>query len=422
MQGSPEDEQMQGFFKRFGIPVPPGMPPQNGRGQQPMPDKQVYATGSGFIVASDGYILTNAHVVKDADEVMVKLNDKREFKAKVIGIDLRTDVAVLKINASNLPKVSIGNPDTIKVGEWVAAIGAPFGLENTMTVGIVSAKGRALPQENFVPFIQTDVAINPGNSGGPLFNLKGEVIGINSQIYSRTGGYMGLSFAIPINVAIDVMNQLKTNGKVIRGWLGIAIQEVTKELSESFGMKNTNGALVAGIEKGAPAEKGGLLPGDVITKFDGKLIESSSDLPKAVGNTKPGKIVVAEVFRKGGIKTLNLTVGEMPTDQAEVIASNKQPEKSEVNRMGLVLKEAPPQQRKKMNGKKGLLVVDAQGSAAAAGIRRGDIILALNNSEVESAEAFAKEVASIPNGKTVAVLVLRNDETLYVPVKITSDR
>jgi serine protease Do len=422
MQGSPEDEQMQEFFKRFGIPVPPGMPPQNGRGQQPSPDKQVYATGSGFIVASDGYILTNAHVVKDADEVMVKFNDKREFKAKVIGIDLRTDVAVLKINANNLPKVSIGNPDTIKVGEWVAAIGAPFGLENTMTVGIVSAKGRALPQENFVPFIQTDVAINPGNSGGPLFNLKGEVIGINSQIYSRTGGYMGLSFAIPINVAIDVMNQLKTNGKVIRGWLGIAIQEVTKELSESFGMKNTNGALVAGIEKGAPAEKGGLLPGDVITKFDGKLIEASSDLPKVVGNTKPGKTAVAEVFRKGSVKTLNLTVGEMPSDQVEVIASNKQPEKAEVNRMGLVLKEAPPQQRKKMNGKKGLLVVDAQGSAAAAGLRRGDIILALNNSEVESAEAFAKEVASIPNGKTVAVLILRNDETLYVPVKITSDR
>jgi serine protease Do len=422
MQGSPEDEQMQEFFKRFGIPVPPGMPPQNGRGQQATPEKQVYATGSGFIVTPDGYILTNAHVVKDADEVMVKLNDKREFKAKVIGIDLRTDVAVLKVNATNLPKVNIGNPDTIKVGEWVAAIGAPFGLENTMTVGIVSAKGRALPQENFVPFIQTDVAINPGNSGGPLFNLKGEVIGINSQIYSRTGGYMGLSFAIPINVAMDVMNQLKANGKVIRGWLGIAIQEVTKELSESFGMKNTNGALVAGIEKGAPADKGGLLPGDVIIKFDGKMIESSSDLPKAVGNTKPGKTVVAEVFRKGSVKTLNLTVGEMPSDQAEVIASNKTPEKAEVNRLGLVLKEAPPLQRKKMNGKKGLLVVDAQGSAAAAGIRRGDIVLALNNSEVESADAFAKEVATIPNGKTVALLILRNDETLYVPVKITSDR
>ena len=422
MQGSPEDEQMQEFFKRFGIPVPPGMPPHNGRGQQGAPEKQVYATGSGFIVTGDGYILTNAHVVKDADEVMVKLNDKREFKAKVIGIDLRTDVAVLKLNATNLPKVVIGNPDTIKVGEWVAAIGAPFGLENTMTVGIVSAKGRALPQENFVPFIQTDVAINPGNSGGPLFNLKGEVIGINSQIYSRTGGYMGLSFAIPINVAMDVMNQLKANGKVIRGWLGIAIQEVTKELSESFGMKNTNGALVAGIEKGAPADKGGLQPGDVITKFDGKIIESSSDLPKAVGNTKPGKTVVAEVFRKGSVKTLNLTVGEMPSDQAEVIANNKTPEKAEVNRLGLVLKEAPPQQRKKMNGKKGLLVVDAQGSAAAAGIRRGDIVLALNNSEVESADAFAKEVATIPNGKTVALLILRNDETLYVPVKITNDR
>lgn len=422
MQGSPEDEQMQEFFKRFGIPVPPGMPPQNGRGQQANPEKQVYATGSGFIVSGDGYILTNAHVVKDADEVMVKLNDKREFKAKVIGIDLRTDVAVLKVNATNLPKVSIGNPDTIKVGEWVAAIGAPFGLENTMTVGIVSAKGRALPQENFVPFIQTDVAINPGNSGGPLFNLKGEVIGINSQIYSRTGGYMGLSFAIPINVAMDVMNQLKANGKVIRGWLGIAIQEVTKELSESFGMKNTNGALVAGIEKGAPAEKGGLQPGDVITKFDGKVIESSSDLPKAVGNTKPGRTVVAEVFRKGSVKTLNLTVGEMPSDQAEVIANNKTPEKADVNRLGLVLKEAPPQQRKKMNGKKGLLVVDAQGSAASAGIRRGDIVLALNNSEVESADAFAKEVATIPNGKTVALLILRNDETLYVPVKITNER
>ena len=422
MQGSPEDEQMQEFFKRFGIPVPPGMPPQNGRGQQATPEKQVYATGSGFIVSGDGYILTNAHVVKDADEVMVKLNDKREFKAKVIGIDLRTDVAVLKLNATNLPKVAIGNPDTIKVGEWVAAIGAPFGLENTMTVGIVSAKGRALPQENFVPFIQTDVAINPGNSGGPLFNLKGEVIGINSQIYSRTGGYMGLSFAIPINVAMDVMNQLKANGKVIRGWLGIAIQEVTKELSESFGMKNTNGALVAGIEKGAPADKGGLQPGDVITKFDGKAIESSSDLPKAVGNTKPGKTVVAEVFRKGNVKILNLTVGEMPSDQSEVIANNKTPEKAEVNRLGLVLKEAPPQQRKKMNGKKGLLVVDAQGSAAAAGIRRGDIVLALNNSEVESADTFAKEVATIPNGKTVALLILRNDETLYVPVKITNER
>ena len=385
-------------------------------------EKQVYATGSGFIVTGDGYVLTNAHVVKDADEVMVKLNDKREFKAKVIGIDLRTDVAVLKLNATNLPKVAIGNPDTIKVGEWVAAIGAPFGLENTMTVGIVSAKGRALPQENFVPFIQTDVAINPGNSGGPLFNLKGEVIGINSQIYSRTGGYMGLSFAIPINVAMDVMNQLKANGKVIRGWLGIAIQEVTKELSESFGMKNTNGALVAGIEKGAPADKGGLQPGDVITKFDGKAIESSSDLPKAVGNTKPGKTVVAEVFRKGNVKILNLTVGEMPSDQSEVIANNKTPEKAEVNRLGLVLKEAPPQQRKKMNGKKGLLVVDAQGSAAAAGIRRGDIVLALNNSEVESADTFAKEVATIPNGKTVALLILRNDETLYVPVKITNER
>jgi len=421
-----EDEEMQEFFRRF-FGQPPGQRPQpsprgrrapNGSGdEQPQVPRGV---GSGFIISADGYVLTNAHVVEGADEVFVTLTDKREFKAKIIGSDRRTDVALVKIDGSNLPRLTMGDSSKLRVGEWVIAIGSPFGLENTVTAGIVSANSR--DTGDYLPLIQTDVAVNPGNSGGPLINMRGEVVGINSQIYSRTGGYMGLSFAIPINVAMDVMNQLKANGKVIRGWLGIAIQEVTKELSESFGMKNTNGALVAGIEKGAPADKGGLQPGDVITKFDGKAIESSSDLPKAVGNTKPGKTVVAEVFRKGNVKILNLTVGEMPSDQSEVIANNKTPEKAEVNRLGLVLKEAPPQQRKKMNGKKGLLVVDAQGSAAAAGIRRGDIVLALNNSEVESADTFAKEVATIPNGKTVALLILRNDETLYVPVKITNER
>jgi serine protease Do len=275
-----------------------------------------------------------------------------------------------------------------------------------------------LPQENFVPFIQTDVAINPGNSGGPLFNLKGEVVGINSQIYSRTGGYMGLSFAIPIDVAIDISNQLKASGKISRGWLGIGIQEITKELAESFGMKNTNGALVAGVEKGSPAEKGGLEAGDVITKFDGKAIVASSDLPRAVGATKPNKQVPVEVLRKGATKTLNVTLGEMPSDNEIATSAGKLPAKPEVNRIGLLLKELTPQQKKKLNGKNGLLVVDSQGAAAQAGLRRGDVILGLNNSEVESLEQFNKQVAAAPSGKTVALLVQRGENTLYVPVKV----
>jgi serine protease Do len=301
----------------------------------------------------------------------------------------------------------------------VAAIGSPFGLENTMTAGIVSAKGRALPQENFVPFIQTDVAINPGNSGGPLFNLAGEVVGINSQIYSRSGGSMGLSFAIPIDVAIDVSNQLKSSGKVTRGWLGIAIQELTKDLAESFGMKNTNGALVAGVEKNGPADKGGLEAGDVITKFDGKAIVTSADLPRAVGASKPGKIAVVEILRKGSAKTLSIGVGEMPSESAEVAQSNKPAGKAEANKIGLMLKELTPQQKKKLNGKNGLLVIDSMGAAAQAGIRRGDVILGLNNSEIQSLEQFNKQVNSAAAGKTVAVLVQRAENTLYVPIKIS---
>ncbi|NBO11038.1 MAG: Do family serine endopeptidase, partial [Methylophilaceae bacterium] len=363
-------------------------------------------------------ILTNAHVVNAADEVIVKLSDKREFKAKIIGADRRTDVALLKIDASGLPKVAIGDPNQLKVGEWVAAIGSPFGLENTMTAGIVSAKGRALPQENFVPFIQSDVAINPGNSGGPLFNLKGEVVGINSQIYSRSGGSMGLSFSIPIDVAIDISNQLKAGGKISRGWLGIAIQEISKELAESFGMKNTNGALVAGVEKGSPADKGGLEAGDVILKFDGKSIGTSSDLPRIVASVKPGKTASAEVLRKGTVKTLSLTVGEAPSEKDEVVNPNKNNGKTEFNRIGLLLRDLSPQQKKKLNGKGGLLVIDAQGGAAQAGVRRGDVVLALNNTEIQSLEQFNKILAGISTGKTVAVLVQRGDNTLYVPIKV----
>ncbi len=409
---TPNDEALGELFRRFGIPAPgaPGAP-QEYKSQ---------SLGSGFVISSDGYILTNAHVINEADEVIVKLSDKREFKAKIIGADKRTDVALIKIEGSGFPKVVMGDPNLLKVGEWVVAIGSPFGLENTVTQGIVSAKGRALPQENFVPFIQTDVAINPGNSGGPLFNLNGEVVGINSQIYSRSGGYMGLSFAIPIDVAIDVSNQLKSAGKVTRGWLGIGIQEITKDLADSFGMKNTNGALISNVEKGSPADKGGLEAGDVIVKFDGKPITTSSDLPRAVGATKPGKQAAVEVLRRGASRTLNITVGEMPVDKDEVAGNgSKPPAKPEVNRIGLVLKELTPQQKKKLNSKNGLLVVEAQGAAAQAGIRRGDIILGLNNSELQSVEQFNKQITGMANGKTVALLVQRGENTLYVPVKIS---
>ncbi len=412
--GFQDDEQFNELFRRFGLPVP-GAP----RGQAPQQEFKSQSLGSGFIISSDGYVLTNAHVINAADEVIVKLSDKREFKAKIIGSDRRTDVALLKIDASGLPKVSIGDPNQLKVGEWVAAIGSPFGLENTMTAGIVSAKGRALPQENFVPFIQTDVAINPGNSGGPLFNLKGEVVGINSQIYSRSGGSMGLSFAIPIDVAMDVSNQLKSGGKIARGWLGVSIQEITKDLADSFGMKNTNGALVAGVEKSGPADKGGLVAGDVILKFDGKAINSSSDLPRAVGGVKPGKSVNVEVLRKGAAKTLSVVVAEAPNDKDDVSSPSKGATKPEVNRIGLILNELTPQQKKKLNGKNGLLVTDSQGASALAGVRRGDIVLGINNAEVATVEQFNKTLSGISNGKTVAVLVLRGESTLYVPIKVT---
>jgi serine protease Do len=416
-QGMPNDEALGELFRRFGIPMPPGVPGAPG-GQGVPEEYKSQSLGSGFIISNDGYVLTNAHVIRNASEVMVKLNDKREFIAKIIGFDSRTDVALLKIEANGLPKVTFGNPELLKVGEWVVAIGSPFGLESTLTAGVVSAKGRALPQENFVPFIQTDVAINPGNSGGPLFNLKGEVVGINSQIYSRTGGYMGLSFAIPIDVALDISDQLRATGKVTRGWLGIGIQEINKELAESFGMKNTNGALVSNVEKGSPAEKGGVEAGDVILKFDNKAVVASSDLPRIVGATKPGKKVPVEVLRKGAIRNLTIALGEMPTEQNDVPVGSKPPAKTEANRLGLILRDLTPQQKRQINGKNGLLVVDAQAPAAQAGIRRGDVVLGFNNTEVQSLEQFDKQIAAIPAGKTVALLILREQATLYVPIKI----
>jgi serine protease Do len=410
-QLSPQEEHMQEFFNRFGIPMPPGMGPND---QQ---QKQMSATGSGFILESDGYIITNAHVVGEADSIIVKLADKREFQAKLLGIDRRTDVALLKIDAKDLPAVKLGNPKNIKVGEWVAAIGSPFGLENTMTVGVVSAKGRALPQqENYVPFIQTDVAINPGNSGGPLFNTNGEVIGINSQIYSRTGGYMGLSFAIPIDVAMDVAAQLKNNGRVVRGWLGIAIQEVTDELTEALGLKDKSGALVAAVNKGAPAGKAGIEAGDVILKFNNKVIETSSDLPKYVRLTKPNNVVPVEIWRNANIKTLRVKIGEMPDDRMQ--ASNKKTIKESANRIGLVLNEATAKDKKMLDGRNGLVVTKASGPAVSSQIREGDIILALNNTPVTSVRAFNREINKTPKGKTIALLIYRNGDTLFVPVKV----
>ncbi|GIX26560.1 MAG: peptidase [Burkholderiales bacterium] len=405
----PEDDPFYEFFRRF-VPNFPYLPREF----------QSRSLGSGFIISPDGYILTNAHVVDSADEIIVKLVDKREFKAKVIGADKRTDVALIKIDAQGLPTVRFGDPNKLKVGEWVVAIGSPFGFEHSVTAGIVSAKGRSLPQENFVPFIQTDVAINPGNSGGPLFNMQGEVVGINSQIYSRTGGFMGLSFAIPIDVAMDVADQLRAHGKVRRGKLGVVIQEVTRDLAESFGLSKPMGALIASVEKGSPAEKAGLEVGDIILKYDGKPVASSSDLPRMVGSTKPGTKVTVQVWRKGATKDVQVTVGELPEEQVAK-ASGRQGERGSAaaDRLGLVLSDLPADKKKELGVDGGVLVEDVKpGPAARAGIRPGDVILGINNEDVKSVEQFRKIVGGIEKGRHVALLVRRGESTTFLTAKI----
>ena len=361
--------------------------------------------------------MTNAHVVDGAEEITVKFTDKREFKAKVIGADKRTDVALIKIDAQNLNKVNMGDPSKLRVGEWVVAIGSPFGFENSVTAGIVSAKGRSLPQENFVPFIQTDVAINPGNSGGPLFNLKGEVVGINSQIYSRTGGFMGLSFAIPIDVAMDIANQLKTMGKVTRGRIGVVIQEVTKELAESFGMPKPQGALVNSVEKGGPADKAGVEASDVIVKFDGKPVSTSGDLPRLVGATRPGSKAMLQVWRKGQLKDLTVTVAELQEEKvAQKPTKKATPEVSK--RHGMSLSDLSAEQRKELGLNAGVFVEDAQGPAAKAGIRQGDVILSIGSQEVKSAEQFNQLVGAYEKGKTVALLIRRGESQIFITLKL----
>ena len=386
------------FFKRFQVPM------------QRMPE---HGIGSGFIISQDGYILTNAHVVNGATEVDVKLTDRREFKAKVVGSDSRTDIALLKIDADRLPTLKIGDPSKVKVGQWVVAVGSPFGFQNSVTAGIVSAKSRSLPDSGYVPFIQTDVAVNPGNSGGPLFDLNGEVIGINSQIYSRTGGYMGLSFAIPIDVAMHVEGQLQKYGKVSHGRLGVTIQEVDQNLAESFALKKTQGALVASVEDGSPAARAGVKSGDVILAFDGKDVDRSSTLPLLVGEMKPGQVAKMKIWRDGSERTVSVTVGAAPSEQ---VASSGAPEGSNSGRLGVVVRPLTSEEIGQFHVKSGLLVEDSGGAAAKAGIQPGDVILALNDQPVKSVNELRHLLEK--SGKHVALLVKRNDATTYVPIDL----
>ena len=374
--------------------------------------------GSGFIISKDGYVMTNYHVVKGGDEIIVRLSDRRELKAEVIGVDPRSDVALLKIDATGLPVAKIGESGDLQVGEWVLAIGSPFGFDHSATAGIVSAKGRSLPRENYVPFIQTDVAINPGNSGGPLFNQAGEVVGVNSQIYSRTGGYMGLSFAIPIEVAMDVADQLKTSGKVSRGWLGVLIQDVTLDLAESFGMKHPRGALVAKVLPDSPALAAGIDVGDVIVDFNSQDVMNSSSLPPIVGSSTVGVKLPVVVIRNGREKTLYVKLGELPDD--EVVAhTNTRSEKKTTNRLGFSAVDLSDKQREELEIDGGVQVGHmVTGAASQAGVRKGDIILAIDNRAVTDLKQFEKTVDDLKAGKSVALLVQRDGSPTFLAIKV----
>ncbi|MBI2318301.1 MAG: DegQ family serine endoprotease [Betaproteobacteria bacterium] len=415
-----EDDPMFEFFRRF-MPRPPAP------GQRPGPREfEARSLGSGFIISADGYVLTNSHVVENADEITVKLTDKREFSARVIGRDKRTDVALLKIEASGLPTVKFGDPNKLKVGEWVAAIGSPFGFENTVTQGIVSAKGRNLPQENLVPFIQTDVAVNPGNSGGPLFNMKGEVIGINSQIYSRTGGFMGLSFAIPIDVAMEVQSQLRQSGRVTRGRIGVVIQEVSKELAESFGLAQPAGALVNALEKGGPAEKAGVETGDIILKFNGRAVAASGDLPRLVGGTRPGSKASMELWRKGSSREVTVTVGEMPEDRvASRDAGRAKPVERSANRLGLVVGDLSAEQKRDLKLAGGVVVEEVRANVRGD-LRVGDVISAVTSkgqtTELKSAEQFNRLLGQLDRKTIITLHVRRGEGNLFVTIRGESAR
>ncbi|MGH1462046.1 MAG: DegQ family serine endoprotease [Neptuniibacter sp.] len=409
----PNGEKIPDIFRHF-FRMPDEFQ-RDGRPQRKTPQ----SLGSGFIISEDGYLLTNHHVVSGADKVIVRLADRRELEAEVIGTDERSDVALLKIEATGLPVVKLGKSKALDVGEWVLAIGSPFGFDHSVTAGIVSAKERALANETYVPFIQTDVAINPGNSGGPLFNLNAEVIGINSQIYTRSGGFMGLSFAIPIDVAMDVAEQLKTHGFVTRGWLGVIIQEVNRDLAESFGLKKPAGALVAKVLEDSPAQAAGLLEGDIILKFEGQEVILSSDLPHYVGRVKPGKKARLEISRSGKKKTIRVEIGALPNQEDLLLSQRKKAQPAGPNLLSLEVEELDQQRREKWQVSTGVVVKRVmQGPGADAGVMVGDVITMLNGEKVTSVVGFKTISKSLPEGKTVAIRIVRRGSPLFIPIKI----
>ena len=402
----PEGSPFHEFFRRF-----------FGEGEAEEFDAQ--SLGSGFIISTDGHVISNYHVIKDADEIIVRLSDRREFKAELVGGDERSDVALLKIGADDLPVVKLGTGYDLKVGEWVLAIGSPFGFDHSVTAGIVSAEGRSLPRENYVPFIQTDVAINPGNSGGPLFNLQGEVVGVNSQIFSRTGGFMGLSFAIPIDVAMDVVDQLRDTGKVSRGWLGVLIQDVTRELAETFGMGKPQGALIARVLPESPAEEAGFEVGDVVLSFDGKQVKRSSDLPPIVGRTRVGREVSVKILRDGKSRTLSVKTAELPEEPERLAAESPKRGEAQASRLGITVANPTSAQRKAHELKDHGIVVTRvdDGPAREAGVRAGDVILMLNNAKLADVDAFKDVVQKLPAGKAVSILVQRQGSPIFLALK-----
>ncbi|MCQ4286126.1 DegQ family serine endoprotease [Pseudomonas stutzeri] len=407
----PDLEGLPPIFREFFEHSIPRMP---GGGQQ----REAQSLGSGFIISADGYVLTNNHVVADADEIIVRLPDRSELEAKLVGADPRTDVALLKVEATELPTVKLGKSGSLKVGEWVLAIGSPFGFDHTVTAGIVSATGRNLPNESYVPFIQTDVAINPGNSGGPLFNLQGEVIGINSQIFTRSGGFMGLSFAIPIDVAMDVSDQLRADGKVSRGWLGVVIQEVNRDLAESFGLERPAGALVAQVMDGGPAAKGGLRVGDVILSVDEKDIDMSADLPHMIGTIKPNTRAKLGIVRDGERETLTVTIGALPEEGEGVAAADSRTEKSS-NRLGVKVSELSAEQKRSLDLPGGVVVSEVlNGPAAMIGLRPGDVITHLNNQAIDSASTFGRVAEQLPKNRSVSMRVLRQGRASFITFKL----
>lgn len=413
--GLPDLEGLPPMFREFFERSIPQVP-RNPGGRQ----REAQSLGSGFIISPDGYIMTNNHVVADADEIIVRLSDRSELEAKLIGADPRSDVALLKVEGKDLPVVRLGKADDLKVGEWVLAIGSPFGFDHSVTAGIVSAKGRNLPSDSYVPFIQTDVAINPGNSGGPLFNLQGEVVGINSQIFTRSGGFMGLSFAIPMEVAMQVADQLKADGKVTRGWLGVVIQEVNKDLAESFGLEKPAGALVAQVLEDGPADKGGLLVGDVILSLNGKPIIMSADLPHLVGGLKPGEKAELDVVRDGSRKKLNVTVGTLPEEGQELASSGSaQGAERSNNRLGVTVVELTAEQKKGLDLKGGVVVKEVlNGPAAMIGLRPGDVITHLNNQAIDSTSTFTQVAQELPKNRSVSMRVLRQGRASFITFKL----